>query len=96
MDGACESPAEKGGETGASDEAAAAPAGPGATDADGHPEETDADGDGDLKEAAAEEGEVGRRWRGREDPAIVLWLRNLLPVDPHPPPGQDHWDARSL
>ncbi|XP_054578044.1 transcription initiation factor TFIID subunit 11 isoform X2 [Eptesicus fuscus] len=57
MDGACESPAEKGGETGASDEAAAAPAGPGATDADGHPEETDADGDGDLKEAAAEEGE---------------------------------------
>ncbi|KAK1338505.1 hypothetical protein QTO34_001622 [Cnephaeus nilssonii] len=58
MDGACESPAEKGGETGASDEAAAAPAGPGATDADGHPEETDADGDGDLKEAAAEEGEL--------------------------------------
>lgn len=58
MEGACESPAEKSGETGAPDEAAAAPAGPGATNADGHPEETDADGDGDLKEAAAEEGEL--------------------------------------
>lgn len=68
MDGACESPAEKGGETKASDEAAAAPEGPGATDADGPPEEAD----GDLKEAAAEEGEVEIRCLGREDPEIVL------------------------
>lgn len=60
MDNACESPAEKGGETGESDETAAAPGGPGAADTDGIPEETDGDGDGDLKEAAAEEGEVGR------------------------------------
>lgn len=87
MDGACESPAEKAGETEVSDEAAAAPAGPGATDADGHPEEADADGDGDLKEAAAEEGEVGRRWRGRVNPEMVLWLRHRLPVSPPPAPA---------
>ncbi|XP_024899433.1 transcription initiation factor TFIID subunit 11 isoform X2 [Pteropus alecto] len=60
MDNACESPTDKSGETGESDETAAAPGGPEATDTDGIPEETDGDGDGDLKEAAAEEGEVGR------------------------------------
>lgn len=60
MDTACESPVEKGGETGASDETAPPPGGSGATDADGIPEETDGDAEGDLKEAAAEEGEVGR------------------------------------
>lgn len=58
MDNACESPLDKGGEPGASDEAAAAP---GAADTDVIPEEADGDGDGDLKEAAAEEGEVGGR-----------------------------------
>lgn len=60
MDNACESPTEKGGETGESDEPAAAPGGPGVTDTDGIPEETEGDGDGDFKEPAAEEGEVGR------------------------------------
>lgn len=60
MDNACESPAEKGGETGASDETAPPPGGSGATDTEGIPEETDGDAEGDLKEAAAEEGEVGR------------------------------------
>lgn len=58
MDNACESPTEKAGETGEPEETAAAPGGPGAADTDGIPEETDGDGDGDLKEAAAEEGEL--------------------------------------
>ncbi|XP_055266723.1 transcription initiation factor TFIID subunit 11-like [Moschus berezovskii] len=58
MDSACESPMEKGGETGESDETAAAPGGPRVTDTDGIPEETDGDGDGELKEAVAEEGEL--------------------------------------
>ncbi|XP_048203881.1 transcription initiation factor TFIID subunit 11 [Perognathus longimembris pacificus] len=56
MDNGGEFPADKGGETGESDETASAPRGPGTTDADGVPEETD--GDADLKEAAAEEGEL--------------------------------------
>ena len=60
MANACESPKEKGGETGESDETTAAPGGPRVTDTDGIPEETDGDGDGELKGAAAEEGEVGR------------------------------------
>ncbi|XP_004043912.1 transcription initiation factor TFIID subunit 11 isoform X2 [Gorilla gorilla gorilla] len=58
MDDAHESPSDKGGETGESDETAAAPGDPGATDTDGIPEETDGDADADLKEAAAEEGEL--------------------------------------
>ncbi|KAB0355038.1 transcription initiation factor TFIID subunit 11 [Muntiacus reevesi] len=58
MDNACESPTEKGGETGESDEPTAAPGGSRVTDTDGIPEETDGDGDGELKEAAAEEGEL--------------------------------------
>lgn len=74
MDNACESPPDKGGETGASDETAAAPGSSGATDTDGIPEETDGDGDGDLKEAAAEEGEVGSDVliKSGEYPEIVL------------------------
>ncbi|XP_006144257.1 transcription initiation factor TFIID subunit 11 isoform X1 [Tupaia chinensis] len=60
MDSAHESPTEKGGEAGESEETPAAPGGPGTTDTDVLPEETDGDGDADLKEAAAEEGEVGR------------------------------------
>lgn len=60
MDNACESPTEKGGEARESDETAPAPGVPGPTDTDGIPEETDVDGDGDLKEATAEDGEVGR------------------------------------
>ncbi|KAM9739566.1 transcription initiation factor TFIID subunit 11 [Dama dama] len=58
MDNACESPTEKGGETGESDEPTGAPGGSRVTDTDGIPEETDGDGDGELKEAAAEEGEL--------------------------------------
>ncbi|XP_059557904.1 transcription initiation factor TFIID subunit 11 isoform X2 [Myotis daubentonii] len=86
MDGACESPAEKGGETEVSDEAAAAPAGPGTTDADGHPEE--ADGDGDLKEAAAEEGELKSQDISdltaveREDSSLLTPAAKKLKIDP--------------
>ena len=58
MDNACELLTEKGGETGESEETTAAPGGPRVTDTDGIPEETDGDGDGELKEAAAEEGEL--------------------------------------
>uniref|UniRef100_A0A8I5KXE9 TATA-box binding protein associated factor 11 n=1 Tax=Homo sapiens TaxID=9606 RepID=A0A8I5KXE9_HUMAN len=74
MDDAHESPSDKGGETGESDETAAVPGDPGATDTDGIPEETDGDADVDLKEAAAEEGEVGRDvlMRLKEYPEIVL------------------------
>ncbi|XP_014302471.2 transcription initiation factor TFIID subunit 11 isoform X2 [Myotis lucifugus] len=84
MDGACESPAEKGGETEVSDEAAA---GPGATDADGHPEEADADGDGDLKEAATEEGELKSQDISdltaveREDSSLLTPAAKKLKID---------------
>ncbi|XP_005881813.2 PREDICTED: transcription initiation factor TFIID subunit 11 isoform X2 [Myotis brandtii] len=87
MDGACESPAEKGGETEGSDEAAAAPAGPGTTDADGHPEEADADGDGDLKEAATEEGELKSQDISdltaveREDSSLLTPAAKKLKID---------------
>lgn len=85
MDGACESPAEKGGETEVSDEAVAAPAGPGATDVDGHPEE--ADGDGDLKEAATEEGELKSQDISdltaveREDSSLLTPAAKKLKID---------------
>ncbi|XP_040839160.1 transcription initiation factor TFIID subunit 11 isoform X1 [Ochotona curzoniae] len=58
MDNARESPADKGGEAAESEETAAALGGAGTTDTDGIPEETDGDGDADVKEAAAEEGEL--------------------------------------
>lgn len=61
MDHAGESPTDKGAEAGASDETTAAPGAPEPTDTDGMPEETDGDGDADLKEAAAEEGEVRKK-----------------------------------
>uniref|UniRef100_A0A9L0I9G7 TATA-box binding protein associated factor 11 n=1 Tax=Equus asinus TaxID=9793 RepID=A0A9L0I9G7_EQUAS len=87
MDNACESPAEKGGETGESDETAAAPEGPGAADTDGIPEETDGDGDGDLKEAAAEEGELKSqdisdlRAVEREDSSLLTPAAKKLKID---------------
>lgn len=81
MDNACESPPEKGGETGESEETAAAPGGPGATDTDGIPEETDGDGDADLKEAAAEEGEVGRHvWMRSEEYSEILLTELARPA----------------
>lgn len=61
MDNACESLTEKGGETGASEETAAAPGGAAATDTEGIPEEAEGEGDADLKEASLEESQVGLR-----------------------------------
>ncbi|XP_003421074.1 transcription initiation factor TFIID subunit 11 isoform X1 [Loxodonta africana] len=58
MDNACESPTDKGGETGESNETPAAPLGPGNANTDGIPEEADGDGDGELKETPVEEGEL--------------------------------------
>ncbi|EPY84255.1 transcription initiation factor TFIID subunit 11 isoform 1 [Camelus ferus] len=85
MDNACESPTEKGGETGESDETAAAPGVPGVTDMDGIPEETD--GDGDLKEAAAEEGELKSQDISdltaveREDSSLLTPAAKKLKID---------------
>ncbi|KAM6186695.1 transcription initiation factor TFIID subunit 11 [Rhynchocyon petersi] len=58
MDNACESPTDKGGETGESTETPAAPLGPGTTNTGSIPEETEGDRDGDLKETAVEESEL--------------------------------------
>ncbi|XP_004846788.1 transcription initiation factor TFIID subunit 11 isoform X1 [Heterocephalus glaber] len=58
MGSARESPTDKGGETGESDETTSAPVVPGTSDTDAVPEEPDGDGDADLKEAVAEEGEL--------------------------------------
>ncbi|XP_034380768.1 transcription initiation factor TFIID subunit 11 isoform X2 [Arvicanthis niloticus] len=58
MDNLGESPTDKGGDPGESEETRATPGAPVAADTEGIPEETDRDGDADLKEAAAEEGEL--------------------------------------
>ncbi|KAM5324571.1 transcription initiation factor TFIID subunit 11 isoform 1-T1 [Glossophaga mutica] len=87
MDNPCESPPEKGGETGASDETVAAPGSSGATDMDGIPEETDGDGDGDLKEAVAEEGELKSQDFSdltaieREDSSLLTPAAKKLKID---------------
>ncbi|XP_037375454.1 transcription initiation factor TFIID subunit 11 isoform X1 [Talpa occidentalis] len=87
MDIACESPLEKGGETGESEEATAASGGPGPTDNDAAPEETEGDGDGELKEAAAEEGEVKSQDISdltaveREDSSLLTPAAKKLKID---------------
>ncbi|XP_021077188.1 transcription initiation factor TFIID subunit 11 isoform X3 [Mus pahari] len=58
MDNLGESPTDKGGEPGESEETRATPGAPVAADTEGIPEEADRDGDADLKEAAAEESEL--------------------------------------
>ncbi|XP_055988263.1 transcription initiation factor TFIID subunit 11 [Sorex fumeus] len=91
MESKCESPAEKGEDTGESGEAAAAaaaaPAAPRAADTDGVPEETDADGDGDAKEAGAEEGEPKSQdisdltAAEREDSSLLTPAAKKLKID---------------
>ncbi|KAL4699390.1 hypothetical protein H8957_000741 [Semnopithecus entellus] len=87
MDDARESPSDKGGETGESDETAAASGDPGATDTDGIPEETDGDADADLKEAAAEEGELKSQDASdlttveREDSSLLTPAAKKLKID---------------
>ncbi|XP_028632896.1 transcription initiation factor TFIID subunit 11 [Grammomys surdaster] len=58
MDNLGESPTDKGGDPGESEETRATPGAPVAADTERIPEETDRDGDAGLKEAAAEEGEL--------------------------------------
>uniref|UniRef100_A0A3B2WCC4 TATA-box binding protein associated factor 11 n=1 Tax=Mus musculus TaxID=10090 RepID=A0A3B2WCC4_MOUSE len=65
MDNLGESPTDKGGEPGESEETRATPGALVAADTEGIPEETDRDGDADLKEAAAEESEY---WERSRDP----------------------------
>lgn len=60
MDNLGESPTDKAGEPGESEETRATPGAPVSADTEGIPEETDQVGDADSKEAAAEESEVGR------------------------------------
>ncbi|NP_001127402.1 transcription initiation factor TFIID subunit 11 isoform X2 [Pongo pygmaeus] len=87
MDDAHKSPSDKGGETGESDETAAAPGDPGATDTDGIPEDTDGDADADLKEAAAEEGELKSQDISdlttveREDSSLLTPAAKKLKID---------------
>ncbi|KAF7472789.1 transcription initiation factor TFIID subunit 11 isoform X2 [Marmota monax] len=87
MDNARESPADKGGETGESDETTVPPGVPGTTDNDGIPEETDGDGDADLKEAAAEEGELKSQDISdltaveREDSSLLTPTAKKLKID---------------
>ncbi|XP_062041974.1 transcription initiation factor TFIID subunit 11 isoform X2 [Lepus europaeus] len=87
MDNARESPTDKGGEAGEADETTAAPGGPGTADTDGIPEEADGDGDADLKEAAAEEGElksqdVSDLTAGeREDASLLTPAAKKLKID---------------
>lgn len=59
MDNPGESPTDKGGEPAESEDMRTTPGIPATADTEGIPEETDGDGDADLKEAAAEESEVG-------------------------------------
>lgn len=58
MDNACESPTDKSGETGESDETAAPPGGSGATDTDGIPEETE--GERKMEKREEVKNDVGR------------------------------------
>ncbi|XP_012885109.1 PREDICTED: transcription initiation factor TFIID subunit 11 isoform X2 [Dipodomys ordii] len=87
MDNGGESPADKSGETGESDEPTAAPRDPGTTDTDGVPEETDGDGDADPKEAAAEEGELKSQDASdltateREDTSLLTPAAKKLKID---------------
>ncbi|XP_004717284.1 transcription initiation factor TFIID subunit 11 [Echinops telfairi] len=88
MDQPCESPANKGGETGESNEASSAPLGPGTTHTAGIPEESDRDGVADLKETVAEEGELKNRdvsdvtASEREDTALLTPAAKKLKIDP--------------
>ncbi|XP_036104020.1 transcription initiation factor TFIID subunit 11 isoform X1 [Molossus molossus] len=87
MDNACESPTEKGGDTAASDETAPPPGGSGAPDTDGIPEETDGDAEADVKEAAAEDGELKSQDISdltaveREDSSLLTPAAKKLKID---------------
>lgn len=87
MDNACESLTEKGGETGASEETAAAPGGAAATDTEGIPEEAEGEGDADLKEASLEESQLKSQDISdltgveREDSALLTPAAKKMKID---------------
>ncbi|KFO23145.1 transcription initiation factor TFIID subunit 11 [Fukomys damarensis] len=87
MGSARESPTDKGGEAGESDETASAPVVLETSDPDAIPEEPDGDGDMDLKEAVAEEGElksqdVSDLTAGeREDSSLLTPAAKKLKID---------------
>ncbi|XP_075409992.1 transcription initiation factor TFIID subunit 11-like [Tenrec ecaudatus] len=88
MDKPCESPTNKGGETGKSTEASSAPVGPGTTRTDGIPEEADRDGVADFKETVVEEGELKNQdvsdltASEREDASLLTPATKKLKIDP--------------
>lgn len=87
MDNLGESPTDKAGEPGESEETRAIPGAPVTADTEGIPEETDRVGDADLKEAAAEEGELKSQdvsdvtATEREDPTLLTPAAKKLKLD---------------
>ncbi|XP_031203996.1 transcription initiation factor TFIID subunit 11 [Mastomys coucha] len=87
MDSLGESPTDKGGEPGESEETRATPGAPVAADTEGIPEEADRDGEADLKEAAAEESELKSRDVSdltaveREDSSLLTPAAKKLKLD---------------
>lgn len=88
MDNLGESPTDKGGEQGESEETRPTPGAPVAADTEGIQEETDRDGDADLKEAAAEESELKSQDASdltaveREDSSSLTPAAKKLKLDP--------------
>ncbi|KAL1771365.1 transcription initiation factor TFIID subunit 11 isoform X1 [Sigmodon hispidus] len=87
MDNPGESPTDKGGEPGESEEMKATPGVPAAADTEGIPEETDGDGDANSKEAPAEESELKSQdvsdltAAEREDPSSLTPAAKKLKLD---------------
>lgn len=87
MDNLGESPTDKAGEPGESEEMRATPGAPVSADTEGIPEETDRVGDGDSKEAAAEESELKSQdvsdvtAAEREDPSLLTPAAKKLKLD---------------
>lgn len=87
MDNLGESPTDKAGEPGESEETRATPGAPVTADTEGIPEETDRVGDADLKEAAAEESELKGQdvsdvtAAEREDPSLLTPAAKKLKLD---------------
>lgn len=87
MDNLGESPTDKAGEPGESEETRATPGAPVTADTEGIPEETDRVGDADLKEAAAEESELKSQdvsdvtAAEREDPSLLTPAAKKLKLD---------------
>lgn len=87
MDNLVESPTDKAGEPGESEETRATPGAPVSADTEGIPEETDQVGDADSKEAAAEESELKSQdvsdvtAAEREDPSLLTPAAKKLKLD---------------